>query len=161
MTEDARAYGLRLLGQRAYATRDFRRKLVNKEFTLEEIETTIARFIESGLLDDRKFAVNFSRSKLTTSSTSPRRVRQHLARKGIASAIAAEAVDQVILEEEIDTNVNLEKVAGKKLAALSGLDSHVQRRRLYGFLARRGYEVEEIRRTVEKLIGEGTTEQAG
>ncbi len=153
MSEDSRAYALRLLSQRSYTTRDLERKLSRKEFPADEIARTIQRFTETGLLDDKKFAANFSRAKLTTSSASPRRVRQHLSRKGIASAIADEAIQMVIADEGIDTEAALDKVARRKLAALQGLDPHVQRRRLYGFLARRGYDLDEIRRAVDNALG--------
>ena len=45
----------------------------------------------------------------------------------------------------VDQRAIVEEAARKKLRSLAGLDPAVQRRRLYGFLARRGYEVDDIR----------------
>lgn len=154
MTDDARAYALRLLGQRSYTTRDLTRKLAQKSFSPEEIQKAIQRFTESGLLDDTKFAVNFARTRLAGSGASRRRIRQTLARKGIPQPVSDAAIEQVIEEEGIDTTVSLERVARRKRLALQGLDVHVVRRRLHGFLARRGYDVDEIRRVVAKILTE-------
>jgi regulatory protein len=152
MSDDIRAYALRLLGQRSYTTRNLRQKLLRKEFPAEETESLIERLAENGLLDDRKFALSFARSRLTTSSASPRRVRQLLMQKGINSAIADEAVAEVLVEEEIDTAAALKRVASKKFATMAGLERDVIRRRLSGFLARRGYDLDEIRSVVADLL---------
>lgn len=150
--DDARAYALKLLGQRSYTTKDLRRKLTQKEFPAEEIERTIVRLSETRIIDDERFALNFARTKLSGSGASKRRIVQTLARKGIPRELSERAVDQVIADEGIDTQVTLEKVARKKFASYGDLEPHVLRRRLYGFLARRGYDMDEIRRVVGKII---------
>jgi SOS response regulatory protein OraA/RecX len=43
-------------------------------------------------------------------------------------------------------------VARKKLKSLSRLDTQVQRRRLYSFLARRGYDSDDIARTLRAVL---------
>lgn len=151
MPDDARSYALRLLGQRSYTTKDLERKLVGRQFERESIERTLARLTESGLLDDSKFAASFARAKLY-GSVSTRRIRQMLARKGIAQALVLAAIEQVIAEEGIDTSIALEKVARKKFASYHDIDPMVLRRRLTGFLARRGYDLAEIRNVVAKVI---------
>ena len=60
-------------------------------------------------------------------------------------------VYDVIVDEEIDTAAVVERVARKKLAQLGDLEPLVLRRRLFGFLARRGYDVDEIKRVVAAL----------
>ena len=47
----------------------------------------------------------------------------------------------------------VERAARKKLRALAPLDPAVRRRRLYAFLARRGYDGEDIRRAMD-AVGE-------
>jgi regulatory protein len=44
-------------------------------------------------------------------------------------------------------------LARKRLASLSGLDEATQRRRLSGFLARRGYDWDVVRGTLASLYG--------
>jgi len=45
----------------------------------------------------------------------------------------------------------IERVARKKLAQLGDLEPVVLRRRLFAFLARRGYDLDEIKRMVALL----------
>lgn len=150
MSDDIRAYAIRLLGQRSYTTRNLRQKLLRKEFPADETESLIQRLAENGLLDDRKFALSFARSRLTSSSASPRRVRQLLMQKGVNSGIADEAVAEVLVQEEIDVEVALERVARRKAASFRNVPPAVGRRRLYRFLLGQGYGIEEVRNVMKR-----------
>ena len=150
MPDDVRAYALRLLAQRSYTTSGLRQKLLRKEFSAEDTDAALERFTQSGLLDDKKFALSFARARLTATSASPRRVRQLLGQKGIAAPIADEAIAQVIIDEEIDPTVSMEKVARRKFAALSG-DPLKVRQKLFGFLCRRGYDIDDVKRIVDLI----------
>jgi regulatory protein len=143
---------LDLLAARAYSVADLRRKLLRKEFSTDEVEQAIERLLSNGLLDDQKYAVAFARQKLTSGGAARRRIKQELWRKGIAGAAADAAVDSVMEDEDFDAEVAIERVARKKLASLGDLDDMVRRRRLYGFLARRGYDLNEINSVVDRLV---------
>lgn len=144
-------YALRLLTARSYTVRDLRRKLVQREYAAEEVATTIERLERSGLLDDASYAERFARGKLVNENASKRRVTQLLVRKGIAPELAAEATARVIEIEEVDAAASIEKVARKKLQTLTGLDPRVARQRLFAFLARRGYDLDDIKQAVSLL----------
>lgn len=135
---------LDLLSQRPYTARDLRRKLVQKEIPPDEADAVIQRLTEAGLIDDAKYALAYARSKMLGSGASRRRIKQDLARKGVKGDVAAEAVEQVIVDEEVDTKAVIERAARKKLASMGDLEPLVLRRRLFGFLARRGYDPDEI-----------------
>ncbi|HUR92469.1 MAG TPA: regulatory protein RecX [Gemmatimonadaceae bacterium] len=145
-------YALRLLTARSYTVRDLRRKLVQREYPPEEVTATVERLERSGLLDDASYAERFARGKLVNESASQRRVAQLLVRKGIASDTVTAAMQRVVETEEVDAAAAVEKVARKKLQTLAGLDPRVARQRLFAFLARRGYDVDEIKRTVSLLV---------
>jgi regulatory protein len=89
---------------------------------------------------------------MLSTGASKRRLTQDLYRKGIKGDVATAAIAQVIDDEEIDTAAVVERVARKKLAQLGDLEPLVLRRRLFAFLARRGYEVDEIKRVVSGLV---------
>jgi regulatory protein len=143
---------LDLLSARAYSAKELRRKLVQKEVAPEEADRVIERLTEAGLIDDTKYALSYTRSKLLGSGASARRIKQELGRKGICGEIAGEAVEQVIADEEIDTRAVVERVAKKKLASMGDLEPLVLRRRLYGFLARKGYDIDEIQSVMQTLF---------
>ncbi len=144
-------YALNLLAARPYATRALHRKLIQKEYSAADADDAIRRLVANGLLDDTKYAEQYARSKILATGASKRRLTQDLYRKGIKSDIASAAIDTVVSDEEIDTAALIERVARKKLAQLGDLEPLVLRRRLFGFLARRGYDVDEIKRVVAAL----------
>ena len=114
----------------------------------------IERLLGAGLLDDARYAIAYARSKLVGQGSSVRRIGQDLARKGVTQEIARHAIAEVIVDEEVDTRAVIERVARKKLASMGDLEPVVLRRRLFAFLARRGYELDEIRDAVA-AIGKG------
>ncbi len=139
---------LNMLALRARSSRELARSLVKKGEERSHVEWALARLQEQGLLDDAAFARAFTRSKVVGGRQSRRRVEQDLARKGVARAVAGEAIDDVFQEEAIDQRAIVEEAARKKLRSLAGLDPAVQRRRLYAFLARRGYDLDDIRSAI-------------
>lgn len=145
-------YALNLLAARPYATRALQRKLIQKEYSAADADDAIRRLVANGLLDDTKFAEQYARSKMLATGASRRRLAQDLYRKGIKGDVAAAAIDNVVADEGIDPAALIERVARKKLAQLGELEPVVLRRRLFGFLARRGYDVDEIKRVVTALI---------
>ena len=144
-------YALNLLSARPYATRALHRKLIQKQYSAADADDAIRRLVENGLLNDAKYAEQYARFRITTTGASKRRVQQDLYRKGITGDLATNAIANVLESEEIDPAVVIERVAKKKLAQLGALEPLVLRRRLFAFLARRGYDVDEIKRVVSQL----------
>jgi regulatory protein len=144
-------YALNLLAARPYASRALHRKLIQKEYSAADAEEAIRRLVDNGLLDDAKFAEQYARSKMLSTGASKRRLQQDLYRKGIKSDVATEAIASIVADEGIDPAAMIERVARKKLAQLGDLEPLVLRRRLFAFLARRGYDVDEIKRVVSAL----------
>ena len=125
--------------------------MIQKEVPAEEAEAVIARLLGAGLLDDERYALAYARSKLVNQGASARRISQDLARKGVNAELSRQAIAQVVDEEEVDTKAVIERVARKKLASMGDLEPVVVRRRLFAFLARKGYELDEIRDVVGRV----------
>ncbi len=145
-------YALNLLSARPYATRALHRKLIQKKYSAADANDAIRRLVDNGLLNDAKYAEQYARSKMLSTGTSKRRVQQDLYRKGITGDVATDAIANVIADEEIDTAAVIEQVARKKLAQMGALEPLVLRRRLFAFLARRGYDLDEIKDVVSRLV---------
>jgi regulatory protein len=135
---------LNMLAFRARSSSELARSLQRKGEERPHVDWALERLKEQGLLDDAAFARSFARSKVVDGKQSRRRVQQDLARKGVARSLSDEAIDTVFEEEAVDQRALVEEAARKKLRSLAGLEPAVQRRRLYGFLARRGYELDDI-----------------
>jgi regulatory protein len=144
---------LNILAFRARSSAELARALVRKGEPKDLADLAVARLEEQGLLDDAKFAESFTRAKVLGAHQSKRRVQQDLARKGVARAVTDTAIATVFEEEEVDQRAVVEEAARKKLRSLTKVEPLVRRRRLYAFLARRGYDGEDIRRAME-AVGE-------
>lgn len=152
MSQSPYEYALRLLTARSYTARSLHRKLTQKGFAPEASQAVMDRLESSGLIDDAKYAEQYARSKVLTSGASKRRVVQDLRRKGIAQPLADAALAKVFADEEVDPAKMAEKAARKKVAQMGDLEPLVLRRRLFGFLARKGYELDDIKRAVSKVL---------
>ena len=144
---------LNMLALRARSSNDLRRILLRKGESAEQVGIAIERLQQAGFLDDVSFARQFARSRVLGAGLSRRRIQAELARRGVARDVAGVAIDEVFGEESVDESATLERVARKKLLTLARLDAATQRRRLYAFLARRGYDSDDISRVVNELIG--------
>lgn len=145
-------YALGLLAARGYTVRNLRRKLVQRGYDAAECEGVIERLVGSGYLDDRKYAEEFARQRLVVGGASVRRVEQELLRRGIAREVGRAATELVVETESVDTTAAMERLAWKKVASLGDLDEGVKLRRVFAFLARRGYELDEIKAVVASIL---------
>jgi regulatory protein len=142
---------LNMLAFRARSSRELAQALQRKGEQRTHVDWALERLTEQGLLDDAAFARSFARTKVVDGKQSRRRVQQDLARKGVSRSLSDEAIDTVFEEEAVDQHAIVQDAARKKLRSLGGLEPAVQRRRLYGFLARRGYELDDIRRVLSEI----------
>jgi regulatory protein len=147
------ARALDMLARAPRSVRDLRRRLLLKGEPEVAVDVTIERLTSAGLLNDAAYARAFVRSKVASQGFSPRRLQQELAKRGVARDVADAAIAEVFHDESIDESANIERVARKKLKTLRGLDADTQRRRLFAFLARRGYSVDDVRAVVRAVLG--------
>ena len=143
---------LNLLAAQARSRRDLRRRLLQKGEPAPRIDAALDRLAAAGLLNDDAFARQFTRSRVLGRGASKRRVRDDLFRRGVAGAAADEAIAEVFEDEQVDESALVETVARKKLRTLGGLDAPTRRRRLYAFLARKGYDGELIRNAMTRVL---------
>jgi regulatory protein len=144
---------LNMLALRARSARELRRQLVKKGEPADQVDAAIARLVAARLLDDAAFARQFARSKAMGAGMSRRRIQQELFRRGVARDIGDGAIADVFEEEELDEGAVVERAARKKLRSLKNLDTETRNRRLYAFLARRGYDLDDIRRAIQVVAG--------
>jgi regulatory protein len=144
---------LAMLAARPRAARDLERMLVRKGEPAEHVATAVTRLIALGALDDAQFARQFIRTKIAGAGLSRRRLQSELWRRGVARDVIDAALAEVMVEDEVDEDAQIAQVAAKKLRTLRSADPATARRRLYAFLARRGYDGAAIRRVMDALPG--------
>jgi regulatory protein len=143
---------LRLLAARSRSAAEIRRRLRRDGALADRIERVIGTLMSRGFLDDAAHARAVTRSRVRGRGTSARRIEQELRRQGVPADVATEAIGEVFADEAIDEATVALTVARKRAALLADLPAPVQRRRLYGFLARRGYSPDIVRAAVEAVL---------
>jgi regulatory protein len=161
---------VRLLAARGRSIRELRRRLSMAKEPEHHIAAAIDKLQTQGLLDDAEYARQLARSQMVGRGYAPRRLQQELARRGVARDVADRAIDLVRTEDAVpgsygaesgvDLTEAIEKLARKKLRGLASLDPDTRDRRLYAFLARRGYDSDHIRGVLAKLKTEHETDDS-
>jgi len=135
----ARLVALRLLGRRDYTREELRRKLSDRGFPHDEIDSTLDRLREEGFQDDARAARAFVRTATHIKGRGPLRIRQELKARGvnaetISSATAGLTPEQV--REAIEQILTRKKVSHPIPMA--------ERQRLFQHLVRRGFPADAI-----------------
>jgi regulatory protein len=138
----ARNTAYRYLTYRPRSRAEIIQKLHDKEFNEAIIEAVLADLARLGYVNDRQFANQWARSRIRLRGFGRRRIEQELKHKGIDREIIREVFAEVFVDEtEIET---AKLVAGKKINTMKALDRETRRRRLAGFLERKGFSFEII-----------------
>ena len=148
----SRAYdrALTMLAARGRASGELKRLLARKGEEPPIVDAVISRLTAAGFLDDDAFARQFTRAK-SSQGQSRRRIQQELGRKGVDRRLAETAVEETFVEEQIDESVAIDRAAEKKLRTLTKVDEPTRRRRLYSFLARRGFDADAISGVMNRM----------
>ena len=133
----------RYLTIRPRSRRELADKLQDKEFSDQIITAVLEHVTRLGYLDDGKFAAQWAASRVRSRGFGRRRLEQELRIKGIGRDIIKETLN-TLFEESTETDV-ARKEAEKKLRTLTRFEPEVRRRRLAGFLERRGFSSDIIR----------------
>jgi len=145
---------LRLLSYRPRSEKEMRRRLGWRGIGLRLIDETVRQLRERGYLDDEAFARFWTETREATSPRSRRLIAQELRAQGVDTETAAAATVSVADEEAAY------RAAGRRLHAFRGLDYDTFRRRLGGFLVRRGFSYEVARRTMDRCWQEAGGNEA-
>lgn len=135
----------RYLSYRPRSEAELREKLHRRGFDGNYVETVIARLKEQGLINDMAFAQFWRDNRQAFSPRSRWLTRVELERNGVASDI----IDQVV--NTINENDSAYRAAQGKAHRLSASDDQSFRRRLGGYLRRRGFDYGVINDAVERL----------
>ncbi len=147
---------LNLLAVRARSARELRLRLARTGALKGDVAWVGDRLERSGYLDDAAFARQLAESRFAR-GVSRRRVSDELFRRGVAQSVAAAAIDAVAEEVQVDEYGAALAAAQKRVASLSSVDLLTRRRRLYAFLARRGYQADVVGRVVREVTGNRAT----
>jgi regulatory protein len=133
----------RYLTIRSRSRSEVEQKLRDREFPHPIISSVIDHLVQLGYLNDEQFARQWAASRIRSRGFGRRRIAQELRTKGISPDIIRETLGD-LFEESAEAGV-ARKEADKKLKTLTRFEAEVRRRRLAGFLERKGFSSEIIR----------------
>ena len=124
-------------------------KLRERGFPSAIVCSVIDQLVKFGYLNDEQFARQWAASRVRSRGFGRRRLAQELRTKGIEPDIVQETLSS-LFEEAPEADIARQE-ADKKLRTLSRFEPEVRRRRLAGFLERKGFSsgtIRDILRTV-------------
>ncbi|MEO6444272.1 MAG: regulatory protein RecX [Gemmatimonadaceae bacterium] len=140
------------LAARARSEREMRTKLRLAGANDAAVGETVERLLHLGLLDDAQYARALAHSRAVGGGMSRLRIAMELQRRGVSRPVADAAIAETLEEVQLDEEGAARAAAEKRLRALRSLGPEVQRRRLYAFLARRGYPHDVVSRVLRALL---------
>jgi len=159
-TEDANemAYqkALHFLSYRPRSSAEVRQNLAKRGTHESLIEETVNRLQRAGLINDLEFARAWVENRNTFQPRSKSALRMELQRKGLNNEIV-----QLVLDEQVDEEALAFEAARKYARRLTGLEWLEFRRKLYGFLARRGFSYTTLSPVVSEVWKETRTADGG
>ncbi len=111
---------VRLLAVRPRAVQELLLLLRSKGHKPNAAAHAVGRLEDAQLLDDNRFAEEFVRSRLARGH-GPDRMLRDLLRKGVSRATARNAIDEVMLEQNIDQRDMIRELALKRARQLDGV----------------------------------------
>jgi regulatory protein len=132
-----------------YTKNEMEQRLEREGFSTKTIGTAIEELICSGHIRDQKYAENWIARRQKSNPRGKTLLKRELVDKGIDKEIAEQVIAKVETEDE--TKVALQ-IAQKRVKQYKRLPIHVAKRRLYGFLTRRGFGSETVRHVLEQIF---------
>lgn len=140
----AKNAALRLLSYRSRSEKEVQRRLEGR-FTKEAVERTLSDLRRQGLLDDAAFAKEWREQRERFRPRGPAVIRQELQKLGVDREVIREALS------DFDSSANAYQAGTKYASKLSVGNAGEFRRKLGGFLHRRGFEGDVLGQTVERI----------
>ncbi len=140
------------LSRRPHTHRQLDLKLNQAGFEAKARREALERLDRAGLIDDRAYAERLIEELKQRKGAGPRLVRSKLA----AAGVDGKTVDELMSQghgDELSEPERAMAYAESQLGGLRRLEPEAAKRRLYGRMARRGYDTSVIREVVERLLG--------
>lgn len=137
------------LNRRAMSRSDLDFKLKRLDYTQPVREEVLDKLTEMGFLDDEAYARALIEATMRRKPAGPQLLRQKLFQKGIHRSLIERLVGEATDAQDLAPGAV--DLARKKLRTMQRLDIETRKRRLYGLLARRGFNPDTISSVMAEL----------
>ncbi|MDD5431971.1 MAG: regulatory protein RecX [Candidatus Omnitrophica bacterium] len=139
--QKAKEYAFLLLKFRLRSENELRDRLRRKQFDSNVISQVVDFLKEKEFIDDEKFSKAWIKSRINR-KLGLRRICSELKLKGISKKIIDSQVKKVA--SDYSESEVVKSIVEERLSKLKGIDPQVVKRRIYGYLLRRGFSPEII-----------------
>jgi len=145
----AKDYAFKLLSYRPRSIKEIQDRLKKKDYSLKVILKVIKSLKRLKFLNDKEFAKIWVENRIRTKPMGRYRLYQELIQKGIDRDLIEKTLNDYREEEEI--KLARELTQRKLERSYQNLDEVTTKRRLYGFLQRRGFSYDTIQEVMKEL----------
>jgi regulatory protein len=141
---------LRALTRRDLSEREVRSWLAAREVPENDAEEWVERMIRLGYVDDARMATHLVDKLVDRGGKGRGVIVQKLTERGIDRTTASDAVSHL---DDDSQQQQATELAVARVSRMGTLTDEAARRRLHGFLARRGFSSTVIREAVQHALG--------
>jgi regulatory protein len=155
VTQRVRERALRLLARREHTVKELGQKLSRGgDVDASVVRSVIEELVRKELVSDLRYASAYTLDTVRLKPRARRQVVSELVDKGVPARTAAQAVDEVFLDEHVDDGDLARRVAERYLPRLHDKPDVARWRRLAGYLQRRGFDNVLIYEVCRELLPE-------
>jgi regulatory protein len=149
-----RAYeaALRLIAYRDRTVHELRTRLADKGFGPEAVEHAINRLKRLSYLDDAAYCERTINETLASRPAGPRWITDRLRLKGVHPEVIREALARAYPDELVEQMAY--RAAATRLKRYRSDEPRARRRKLAGYLSRRGFDYAAVQKALRRVLGE-------
>ena len=144
-------YAMKHLAIKDRTVSEMKAYLDGKDFGEADVDATVARLLELGMLNDARYAQRFVETRTASKPISRRHLRDQLKSHGLSDADVEAALETVEDENEAE---NARAVADKFMRQFRDLAPEKRRERVLSRLIARGFSYDDARKAYEAALSE-------
>lgn len=142
----ARHNALNLLSRREHSQRELRQKLMQRDYSVDVVDSVIERLLQEDFLSDSRYSESYIRMR-SAKGYGLLRIYQELRERGVDKTM----IDKALAESDIDWAELLQRTHDKKFPHSSPADARERARRMR-FLQQRGFGLDLIHEFFKKFV---------
>lgn len=146
--KQAWAASLRLLAATPKTRKELERKLLDKNFPEEAVQTVLTELETRGLLSDAAYAKNLAIRLTQVKPSGRRKLSFEMKRHGVPAKVQQEILSEMTEEDEA---ARAKELASHKWEQNAKLERDKRKKKVFDFLLRRGFDFQIARETIEGL----------
>ena len=148
----AKNYALELLSNQSYSRSQMIDQLGQKGFAPQAIDITLEDLEQLGYIRDENFAKRWVNRRRRSKPKGKKMLQHELVNKNVDKTTADRVLAGIDDAEEASAAMQL---AQKQIKRYQSLPPQVAKRRLHGFLLRRGFDYETVQNVIERVLIKG------